>query len=332
MRLDAQPVTVRISVASVQLSDLLSSVLRLVRASSGLTGRLRAGGDWALEFPSPASPKFNALVEGSCWLIARTEAAPIRLDAGDTFLLVAPQPYVLASDPSVPAVPAGPAFGNAVGGTATAGTGADALVIGGQLSLDRISAPFLLRQLPSIVLVRARDKGAEELRWALIHLVAEETSGEPGSALIADHLAEMIVVLLLRACHGSGSPMPPGWLPALEDVKIAAALNAIQARPAGDWTVQGLAAEAGMSRSSFSERFTRLVGSGPMTFLAEWRLVSAAAMLREDVSLSAIADKVGYGSESSLGAAFRRRFGTSPARFRREAQASNAESVDRRTA
>ncbi|MGK6325269.1 AraC family transcriptional regulator [Sphingomonas sp. DT-51] len=299
------------------MSDPLSEILRLVEVWAGVSGRLRAGGAWSLAFPAPADVKFNAVVTGCCWLDARSLDAPIRLEAGDCVLLTAPQPYVLASDPTIPSSPAGPVFSQAVGGLAVAGSGDGTLLIGGQLGFNPSAASLILDGLPDIVVVRQESVERGQLHWLLTRLVDEIAADAPGGALLADQLAQLLAVTLLRSHFAAGGAGMPGWLRGMADTRIAKAIAAVLAEPARAWTVGALAGEAGMSRSTFSARFSELVATAPMAFVQEWRLQSAARLLRSGRgSIGAIAAQVGYGSESALGAAFGRRFGSAPAAYR----------------
>ena len=63
-------------------------------------------------------------------------------------------------------------------------------------------------------------------------------------------------------------------------------LQLIHAQPGKSWTVDRLAGEVGMSRSRFAERFSALVGQGPMAYLAEWRLQKALALLQSSPASS----------------------------------------------
>ncbi|MEB3371850.1 helix-turn-helix domain-containing protein [Saccharopolyspora mangrovi] len=81
----------------------------------------------------------------------------------------------------------------------------------------------------------------------------------------------------------------------------------------------GLAAEAGLSRAAFAQRFTGLVGSPPLTYLTWWRMTRAARLLAgDDQPLSAIARQFGYQSEFAFSKAFKREFSTSPTAYRRQ--------------
>ena len=304
--------------------DVLSAVLALVGASGSVTGQMRAGGDWALRLPPPLNPKFNVVVNGECWLSTPALRSPVRLSAGDGFLLVKPVAYELSSDPELPPKPSGSVFAAAVEGVAHLGTGEGTFVIGGQIGLDELGRAILRDQLPPLLILRAEQDGDDDLRWTLQALVRELASDKPGHSLLAGHLAQALMVLIIRSYYASGADILPGWLSAMADPRIARVIAAVQTRPGKDWTVRSLAVEAGMSRSSFAGLFTHLVGCTPMRFATEWRLQLAASRLRRGRDpISRIAADCGYGSESAFGAAFGRRFNATPARYRREAERSS---------
>lgn len=77
-----------------------------------------------------------------------------------------------------------------------------------------------------------------------------------------------------------------------------------------------LAAEAGMSRSAFFARFTRVVGHPPMEYLLAWRMALAKRLLRtRKLAIEHIAAQVGYGSASTFSTAFARHVGMSPTQY-----------------
>lgn len=103
---------------------------------------------------------------------------------------------------------------------------------------------------------------------------------------------------------------------------IDAALSALHADPAHQWTVAELAEHALMSRSAFARHFTEIVGVAPLTYLSGWRMALARERLRDDgASLAAVGRSLGYASEFSFAAAFKRHHGTAPGRWRARARA-----------
>ncbi|MEU6148240.1 helix-turn-helix transcriptional regulator, partial [Streptomyces sp. NPDC047081] len=83
------------------------------------------------------------------------------------------------------------------------------------------------------------------------------------------------------------------------------------------WTVADLATEASLSRATFARRFTALLGVAPLTYLIDWRMALAREQLRDsDTGVAAVARSVGYASEFSFAAAFKRHHGVAPGRWR----------------
>jgi len=104
----------------------------------------------------------------------------------------------------------------------------------------------------------------------------------------------------------------------LRDPQTGQALTLMHAKPAKDWSAETLAADVGMSRSGFAERFTSLVGQPPMQYLTYWRMQLAAQRLRESrEAIAQIGFGVGYESEAAFSRAFKREFGEAPAAWRR---------------
>ncbi|MGC1728308.1 MAG: AraC family transcriptional regulator, partial [Steroidobacteraceae bacterium] len=99
---------------------------------------------------------------------------------------------------------------------------------------------------------------------------------------------------------------------------VGAALTQLHTRPADEWTLEKLARASGTSRSVLAERFQQLVGTTPMAYLTQWRLLLASNLLcRSSAPLTRIAEDVGYRTDTAFIRAFRREYGLPPAAWRR---------------
>ena len=147
-----------------------------------------------------------------------------------------------------------------------------------------------------------------------------------GSGLIVSRLADIIFVQAVRAHIDALDPdADTGWLAALADRRIGAALGMLHKDVASNWTVEALAAAAGMSRSAFALRFKDKVGQSPLEYLTRWRMFRAGQLLRNtDKALVEIASSVGYDSEAAFNKAFKRTTGSAPGAYRRSAQKTAA--------
>ena len=298
--------------------DPFSDVLALLNPQGFISARLSAGGDWALRFNGYEGVKFNAVLRGRCWLAVDGIAEPIALQAGDCYLLTDGRHYRLASDLALDAKEARPYFERAVAGVAQVGddTG-EVMLIGGRFAFDAAHAAMLVDALPPVVHVPAASEHAGVIQWVLSRLAEEVSTPAPGSTLMAEHLAHMLFVQALRAYFAAAGPQPVGWLGALSDPKLATALGLMHEEPARRWTVDALAAAAGMSRSSFAERFKAAVGVAPLDYLLRWRMRLAARALRGGrLTVSAVALSLGYESESAFSHAFKRVMGCAPKHFK----------------
>src|SRR6185437_12050208 len=139
-------------------------------------------------------------------------------------------------------------------------------------------ADVLLGMLPPIVCVH-KEADKEVLRWCLDRMRQELREPQPGGFLVAQQLATMLLVQALRLHLAEGPASGVGWLFALADKRLAAAINAMHAEPERRWTVQALAEQAGMSRTTFAVKFKETVGNAPMDYLTRWRMLRAGDRL-----------------------------------------------------
>jgi AraC-like DNA-binding protein len=110
-----------------------------------------------------------------------------------------------------------------------------------------------------------------------------------------------------------------GWAAALRDPWVSHALEGLHSQPGHSWTVEGLAAEAALSRSAFSRRFTAQVGRPPLAYLTWWRMTLAARLLAtSETPLAGVARQVGYASEFAFAHAFKREYGQAPGSYRKD--------------
>ncbi|WP_396332983.1 AraC family transcriptional regulator [Burkholderia anthina] len=298
--------------------DPLSEVLSLLTTRDAYFTGLRAGGEWAVDLPPPEGIKFNAVVEGSCWLTVDGAGPPVQLRTGDCFLLASPRAFTLASDPSVAPLTVADVYRNVERGIAHYGEPADCFLIGGRFSYDE-GMPLLLGSLPPVVIVSGESDQAAVLRWALQQLAQEFGASSPGASLMVRHLGHMMLVQILRRYVDSGANRDVGWLAGFADARVSAALAAIHAAPARRWTVDELAARCHISRSTFALHFKRRLGFGPLEYVLRWRIQLAMRELRRsNVSVSAVAQMLGYDSDSAFGHAFKRIVGCSPSAYRHE--------------
>lgn len=306
---------------AVGAGDPIVDVLRLLRTQAVVPARVHAASPWAVRFDPRTHVKLGVVLMGECWM-ALDGCAPVLLHKGDFFLLNNPPSYTLADTLD-------PAPGRAVAfhesehdGEVRIGPVADedTYVCCIDFVFEQANASVLFDVLPPVVLVRAGDPRGALLSNLSALTVAEMESAGVGRSLVLEHLAHLILVHMLRV-HAGQTDQPVGWLGALVEDGVGAALRAMHADVGRRWTLDELAAISHMSRSAFAAAFKAKVGTAPLTYLIEWRMSLARDALRTDTrSISELAAATGYESESAFSTAFRRVVGASPRHFRDEAR------------
>lgn len=184
---------------------------------------------------------------------------------------------------------------------------------------------MLFGALPPIVKVREASNQASVLRWSLDLLASEVRSRQPGGILVAEHLAHIMLVQVLRLYLASPTSVGVGWFFALSHPKIGAAMNAMHSDPARNWTLEQLCHLTGMSRSTFAQKFRQLVGTSPIEYLTRWRMLVASNRLRSsNENVAVIAYSLGYESESAFSTAFKRMMACSPREYQRRTLATTS--------
>lgn len=299
--------------------DPVADAIGLLRPRTTIGPSVLAAGVWAARFDGAKDVKIGMIVRGSCWLILEGRD-PVLLEQGDFYLLGKPPPYVIASTPDADPRAATPVGEVAVDGLARIGPDLEdhTYVCDGHFVLEDLNASVLTDVLPELVHVRAADQRGQQLARVSELLVAELEAAAVGSALVLNHLGQILLVHMLRA-HAAQGGGPRGWLCALGDDGVGAALRAMHADVQHGWTLAELAGLGHMSRSAFAQAFKSQVGVAPLEYLIRWRMSLARDALRRDATaISELAAMTGYGSESAFSSAFRRVVGTSPSHFRDE--------------
>ena len=304
--------------------DPFSDILQFTNAQTVVTGGFTLGGALAIRFPAAGYIKFFAVLKGRSWLLMDALPAPVCVETGDVILISHRSAFVIATDPALEPVDAVTLFTNRSEKYMRIGDGEDLVQLGGKVKLDAASGGLLTDVLPPLIHVRAASPQAVQLQWILRQLERERSAGLPGAGVAATHLAQLMFVQILRAhLEEPAADFAPGWLRALADTRIAPTLRLMHGDPAKAWQLEELAASAAMSRTTFALRFRTVAGVPPLTYLLNWRMRLAQRALREDgASMAAIAQAVGYTSESAFSNAFKRVTGMAPKRYRDAARAA----------
>src|SRR6187401_1590000 len=314
--------------------DALSETLRVVRLVGAMFLQGRFTAPWCYQSPNadaaaavlePTAERiviFHLITEGECFVEIGNDA-PVRLIAGDAILFPQGHAHRMTSQPGLAPAPGrrdlGEMFARRPRQIAYGGGGATTRLVCGYLACDARLAKMLLAGLPPLVRVNVRGSNAGIwLEASVRYALAEARLPRPGGAGVLAKLSEVLFIEVLRLYMNEEVAGRTGWLVVVGDRIVGAALDALHARPAQAWTLEDLARAAATSRSVLAERFQNLVGSSPMQYLTQWRMLLAANLLsRSSAPLARIAEDVGYQTDTAFSRAFRREYGAPPAAWRK---------------
>jgi AraC-like DNA-binding protein len=315
------------------MSDTLSSAVELLR----LQGALFFRSELTEPFEFESSPLaladalvagaerltlFHIVASGSCW-VAVDDGVRYRAEAGDVIVMPYGDHYVMGGEGSAECVSilslldplpweVIPVLRHGGGGRRTE------VVCGYMYSTDPLFDPAM-RALPPVFVVRLPSGPAAG--WVKASIDYALTEAIPPSNrspnVVATRLPELVLIEVLRTHLASAPAIEHGWMAALRDPVLAPALALLHQEPQRRWTVAELAAAVATSRSVLDDRFRQVLRQSPIRSLTAWRMHVAMELLATTaLSVSVIAQRVGYDSEEAFSRAFKREQRASPSHWR----------------
>ncbi len=306
--------------------DILDDVLDTLDLKGALYFRTDFSGAWSVTVPVlPCAARFHLVVQGQC-TVTLPNKEPWVLSPGDLILIPRGQTHILSDTPVETAPPLetvldqvgydGNGFLKVGDGDANAST----QLICGHFTFRQKADHAMLRAMPETLLttssMRAKNPWLDDILRLISRHMLSDKSGLEASVR---RLSEVMFIELMRIGIESGEQ--GGIQPALrgfQDPQIGRALAIIHKELSDPWTVNSLAHEVGMSRSSFAEKFAELMGQGPMSYLSDWRLQKALALLETGTeNVQQVATQTGYRSPAAFTRAFATKFGETPTHYRK---------------
>lgn len=287
--------------------EVFSSLIQQLHLDAKVYHNAQVCGDWSLQEHNPGQTCFHMVTFGSCYLEVPGHLETV-LNKGDLIIFprelahhmrpveegVGPQQHLAYSTPAVPF-----------------STG----MLCGSISFNHSGSCFLLNALPEVFIIRS---GAKTCWMApLLNMIVHESLNVGlGSTSIIDRLSELLFIYALRHFL-SHNPDQVGVLGLYNHPRLKLAIQAIHKQPEHAWTLESLAQQAAMSRTSFAETFKQSSGWTAMQYVTWWRMQIAWTNLNEGQSISDTAALVGYLSEPAFSRAFQKQYSVSPGKVRR---------------
>ncbi len=309
----------------------LQSALQQVRLDGAIFFRSEFSEAWAYESPEPTIVcsilrpdasrllMFHIVAAGRCW-IALADGERHWASRGDVIVIpYGDQHWVGGETPTDP-VPILDLFDAPPWDTMPVlryGAGGERtdIVCGYLHSEDPLFNPAM-GALPPLFVVRPEGPAAQWVESSIQFALASTTPDRPAE-LDSTRLPELLLIEILRIHLASAPAAERGWIAALRDPVLAPAMAAMHADPSRKWTVADLATTCLVSRSLLDERFRAMLGRSPIRYLADWRMHIAEELLATtELSVAAVARRVGYDAEEAFSRAFKRAHGEAPSVWR----------------
>jgi AraC family transcriptional regulator, alkane utilization regulator len=315
--------------------DALTEVLNSIRVRSTVYCPIEIGAPWGLHIEEETGASFCILVKGSAFLEIEELKIRRRLNGGDFIIITkkcacklmdSPQSEIIDLQEWLRRHPPRPD-----GTYKVEGRGEITKFIGGTFVFENHESHPLLKVLPPFLHFSGRlgrtGEDGNEVDWfgtTLDFISSEAASRRPGAETVITRLSDILFIQAVRAYAATVSDEQPNWFAAATDPQIGAAIANIHRTPQRPWTVEQLANHAGMSRSAFAKRFTKLVGEPPLRYLSRWRMHKAIEMIQESrLTTAEVASLVGYESEAAFSKAFKKWNGQGPGAYRRSSVRKN---------
>jgi len=301
--------------------DSLSRLIGSLRLANALYTRFEVTAPWGHKVMHRGHVKFVLVAGGGCYLRTPKLDAPVELRTGDLFLVLDGAPYSVsdrANARCVDCLELEPRREDLL--IRYGGGGAGTTLVSVALALAEEDSGALVAALPPFLLVRREGMRGASLH-ALTALLHDEMREDLGSLPIVRRLAEALFISAVRHFVRQNELPKQGLLAAIADPRLRRALDGMHGDVAHPWTVEELAARAGMSRASFASKFRATAGVPPLEYLTERRIHLARTLLSEGLPMTEVAGRVGYESAISFARAFRRVTKVTPGAYRRQARA-----------
>jgi AraC-like DNA-binding protein len=320
--------------------DVLSTVLKTVKLEGAMFYNAELSAPWSVRAPASClvapylSPEprhviiYHLLTHGRAYANVG-DGQRVSLSAGDIVVFPHGDPHIMGNGRDVEPRDNGQILQEILSQglklVRMGGGGEITRFICGYLVCDLQLSKAFLGGLPPIFKVKiSNDSSGQWLENSIRYSVGQAVASQTGSEIVVAKLSEALFAETLRRYVDLLPPDQTGWLAGARDPDVGNALALVHRQPSDPWTIE-LARRVGVSRSVLAERFRHFLGVPPMAYLTRWRL-QLGAQLRASTSHSVvqIAAEVGYESEPAFNRAFKREFGSPPARFRMKSKVAAA--------
>ncbi len=297
--------------------DYLSDILKTISLNSAIYFEKSFCGSWGMKMEQSPYGQFHAVTSGSCLLKLEDKEQTTLLSAGDIIFFPFGRPHSVSDPTGTTIINGHEVYDAHQEGREIFSDGVEqASLICGHFEFDRTLVHPFIESLSDFIYIRANDPFSKLIMNFVREISQENERQVPGHRAVIRKLAEILFIQIVRS-YALNSEQDISFLKVLSDRNISRALDLIHAAPEKNWNIDSLVKESGLSRTSFINKFSKLVGLTPIQYLSSWRLLKGKQLIESTaLPIFEIGEKVGYNSEVSFSRAFKRHFNISPGKAR----------------
>ena len=297
--------------------NVVEDILDTLRFRGSIFFQSKLAAPWGMSVEGEGNPRFHIALNGSFFVGSSDKSDAVNVNQMDIIMLPQGGKHWIADQTDrelIPSVKAGEAceLGNPL---FQQGKITNKLICG-QVHYDKNIFHPILDSLPSVLHIKS-IKSSDPI-WMTVKLIDTEMERlQVNRSSIIDRLTEVLFLQLLNKYIVDNKEIS-GFFSALKNHRIHHVLELIHKNPEIQWSIESLGEKIGMSRATLARQFKSAVGTTPISYISNWRIMKAHHLLKySSRSIEQIAETVGFSTARTLNKAFLRHYSYTPSELRK---------------
>lgn len=298
--------------------NIVEDILDTLRFRGSIFFQSKLAAPWGMSLEKEGNPRFHIALNGSFYVGESEKSKAVNVNQMDIIMLPQGDKHWIADQTNrdlIPSQQAGEAceLGNPL---FQQGVITNKLICG-QVRYDKEILHPILDSLPAVLHFTSIEP-SDPIWMTVILIDTEMERTQVNRSSIIDRLTEVLFLQLLHKYMNDNKEIS-GFFSALRNHRIHHVLELIHKNPEIQWSIKSLGEKVGMSRATLARQFKTAVGTTPISYISDWRMMKAHHLLKySSGSIEQIAETVGFSTARTLNKAFLRHYSYTPSKLRRK--------------